>query len=113
MFKTGVCQEAVCQFSIFLSKPDGEVEKQQTAERVGYVITADAISGGWLPWYPAATGCSLINWLALVSQQHSVSFFHLSFSESASASESIYCDFQIHVNIHGGEMLCPRSDIGT
>ena len=60
---------AVCQLSIFLSKPDSEAEKQQTAERVGSVITADTISGSWLPWYPATTGYLLIGWRALVSQK--------------------------------------------
>lgn len=68
---------SVPDFNIVI-KPDREAEKQRTAE-VGSVITADTISGGRLPWYPAATGCSLIGWPALVSQQYSVSFFHSSF----------------------------------
>ncbi len=46
-----------------------EAEKQQAAEPLGSVITADTISGGRLPWYPAAIECSLIGWRALVSQQ--------------------------------------------
>ena len=33
-----------------------EAEMQQAAEQLGSVITADNVSGGQLPWLPAATG---------------------------------------------------------
>lgn len=81
-------------------KSDREAEKRQTAE-VGSVITADTISWGRLPWYPAAAGCSLIGWPALVSQQYSVSFFPLSFYLHTCCLFPLYhssqcCHFPLH-----------------